>query len=95
MKNTSKISLESQHPSSSCIDLWKHRGNIAELMTTSPLLHFPQSKSDIMGFVENMPIKEDVYLLKLSQLIIIANKQIAMSNFKDLRKMKYQMEFKL
>jgi len=64
-------------------------------MTTSPLLHFPQSKSDIMGFVENMPIKEDVYLLKLSQLIIIANKQIAMSNFKDLRKMKYQMEFKL
>ena len=48
-----------------------------------------------MGFVENMPIKEDVYLLKLSQLIIIANKQIAMSNFKDLRKMKYQMEFKL
>ena len=48
-----------------------------------------------MGFVENMPIKDDVYLIKLSQLIIIANKQIALSNFKDLRKIKYQMESRL
>ena len=49
-----------------------------------------------MGCVENMPIKEDVYLIKLSQLILIAKKkQIALSNFKDLRKIKYQMESRL
>lgn len=48
-----------------------------------------------MGCVENMPIKEDVYLIKLSQLILIEKKQIALSNFKDLRKIKYQMESRL